>query len=50
MRLSINIGNAIRALDHYAKPLRKDGEKMIHLDIALVSVFREKERRLLNEI
>ena len=48
--LSINVGTAIRALDHYAKPLRKDGEKLIHLDIALVSLFREKERRILNEI
>lgn len=48
--LSVNIARGIRALKDYSAPLREFGEQMVDLDAALLAIFREKERRILNEI
>lgn len=48
--MSLNIGPAIRALSKYASPLREGGEQYRELMVAIVSIVREKERRILNEL
>lgn len=48
--MTVNIAAGIRALDEYSKPLREGGEQLVDLNAALLAIFREKERRILNEI
>lgn len=48
--LSVNIAKAMRSLQQYALPLRRGGEEEVDLDEALFAIFREKERRVLNNI
>lgn len=48
--MSINIGTALRALHNYSAPLREGGEDKQMLEVAILAIFRELERRTLNEI
>lgn len=48
--MSVNLAAAMRCLNDYSAPLREGGEQMVELDRAILAIFREKERRILNEI
>lgn len=48
--MSLNMGAALSSLYNYTQLVEDGGEQMDDLDTALIAIFKEKERRILNEI
>lgn len=48
--MTVNVAAAVRGLKDYSAPLREFGEQIVDLDKSLLAIFREKERRILNDL